>query len=95
MARSAQHGTLVASTVAPVTVTDGYPGVVVLNRSATGTIWVRLDGTDPTVAGANCYPVMGVRYFRVPGPHAVTVTVKLIASAALDYTVEGDPGGTS
>ena len=95
MARSAQNGTLTASTVATVTVSDAFPGINIVNRSQTGTIWVTLDGSTPTVAGANCYPVLGVRYFNVAGPHATAVTVKLISSSALDYTVEGDPGGSS
>lgn len=91
--RTAKSGTLTPSAITSVTITEGYPSVEIVNRSLTGTIWVTLDGTDPTVAGDNCYPVLGVRVFNLPAPHTTAVTVKLLSTAALDYTVEGDPGG--
>jgi hypothetical protein len=94
MALAAKSGTLVANTVTPVAVLNCFPGINVVNRSGSGTIWVRLDGVDPTVAGDNCFPVLGVRYFSVPAANADKITVKLISTAALDYTVESDPGGT-
>lgn len=94
MALTAKSGTLTPSTVATVTVLNCFPGLNIVNRSGSGTIWVRLDGQDPTVAGDNCFPVLGVRYFSIPSTNADKVTVKLISTAALDYTVEGDPGGT-
>lgn len=90
MALNARSGTLTASTVATVAITDAWPdGITVVNRSQTGTIWVRLDGTDPTVAGDDCYPVLGARHFPATTVRKEAVTVKLISSAALDYTVEG------
>ena len=95
MARSAQHGTLTANAVTTVTVNDGYPGVTVLNRSQTGTIWVTLNGSAPTVAGTGCYPVLGLRYFHIPPPHTTAATIKMIAATALDWTVEGDPGASA
>lgn len=93
MARTVQNGTLTANTVATVSVTEANPAITVINRSQTGTIWATLTGVAPTVAGANCYPVLGASTFMVSTPHATAVTVKLIASAALDYSVVGDPGG--
>lgn len=86
--RTAQSGTLTAGQAATVTITDAYPSVLVINRSGTGAIWVTLDGSTPTVAGANCYPVLGSRSFGID-PGSRPTVVKLISSAALDYTVEG------
>lgn len=85
---SAQSGTLTSNVAATVTITDAYPSVLITNRSGTGTIWVTLDGSTPTVAGANCFPVMGTRSWGIDALVRPT-TVKLIANAALDYTVEG------
>lgn len=95
MALNAKSGTLVADAVTTVTITDTWPGgIEVVNRSQTGQIWVRLDGVAPTVAGDDCFLVMGARYFDPPGPgiagsNTENTVVKLISSAALDYTVEG------
>lgn len=49
--------TLVASTADTVTFTDRY-GYVSVANTGTGIIYVRLDGTAATVAGASCYAVM-------------------------------------
>lgn len=90
MALNAKSGTLTPATVATVTITDGYPdGVWVANRSQSGQIWVRFDGVNPTVAGDDCCLVMGFRLFPVTTVGKETIVVKLISSAALDYTVEG------
>lgn len=93
MARSVQNGTLTASTVATISVTEATPAITIINRSQTGTIWATLSGATPTVAGAGCYPVLGASTFMVSTPHTTAVSVKLISSAALDYSVVGDPGG--
>jgi hypothetical protein len=82
----AASGTLTGGAVTTVTVTATADGVEVINRTQTGEIWVRLDGTDPTVAGADCFVVLGARLF--PARNGL-VTVKLIASSALAYAVEG------
>lgn len=89
MAR-AVSGTLTEDTPATVTLTNvASDGIEIINRSGSGTIWYRLDGTNPTVAGDNCHPVLGARY--IDNPHVVNagaVVVKLISNEALDYTVE-------
>jgi len=85
---TAQSGTLTANVTTTVNITDAYPAVLVVNRSQTGTIWVRLDGVNPTVAGANCRPVLGARSFGI-NPYERPTSVRLIADTALDYTVEG------
>jgi hypothetical protein len=82
----AASGTLVGNTVTTVTVRGWTYGINVINRTGTGQIWVTINGTTPTVAGADCFVVLGARNF--PCNNADTV-VKLICSAANDYTVEG------
>lgn len=86
MAAYALSGTLAANVVTSVIVAGWPYGINVVNRSGTGTIWVRMDGVDPTVAGQDCFPVLGARNFPSPGAN---VNVRLISSGALDYTVEG------
>lgn len=106
MARS-HSGTLTPSTVAPVTVgpvsssSTGFGadvetvtgGIEVVNRSLTGEIWVRLDGVDPVVGADDCFVVLGARRFDNPTVGG-SVTVKLISTAALTYSVEATPGWT-
>jgi len=92
MARSVS-GTLTQDQVETVTVTGvADAGIEIVNLSQTGVIWYRLDGLDPAVGGDGSHPVLGAR--RVDNPWtkgAGTVTVKLIADAALDYCVEAEP----
>lgn len=83
-------GTLTADQAVTVEIDNHGGWVEVVNRSQTGEIWVRVDGEDATVAGEDCYLVLGSR--RLAVPVAVTLyqaaAVSLIASDALDYTVE-------
>lgn len=86
----ARSGTLTAGGPATtVDITDAWPGGIwVINRSQTGEIWVTLDGSVPTVAGNDCFVVLGARFFANPRVGDDTVAVKLISSAALTYSVE-------
>jgi len=85
-----KSGTLTPSTAVPVTVTGASGGIDVINRTQTGTVWVSLTGTA-TVAGDDCYPVLGNRHFpaSITGTDRGSVTVSVISDAALEYTVEG------
>lgn len=83
---NAKSGTLVASTVSTLTVSADGRGIQVINRTQTGVIWVRLDGTDPVAAADDCFAVLGVRHFPT---RTGVITVKMISAGALDYTVEG------
>lgn len=89
MAKTA-HGTTTANTVSTVTIVPGEEGIVVVNRDLTGALWVRIDGQDPTIGGADSYVVLGAREF--PLSRVVIqrqwITVKLIADTARSYTVE-------
>lgn len=84
------HGVLTADEVTTVEIDAGNHGLVVVNRSLEGTIWVRIDGEDPQVAGAGSYAVLGARDFAVPRRlvRRGAVTVKLLSDAARAYTVE-------
>lgn len=83
MAQTA-HGTLTAGQVTEVTVQVGWSGLEIVNRSMHGAIWVRFDGVDPTPAAADSYCVLGARSFSRRG----TVTVRMVSTADLDYSVE-------
>lgn len=80
------HGTLTANQVTTVTITSGYGGIEVVNRDMQGAIWVRLDGTNPQVAGADSYVVLGARSF--PTRKRGAVTVKMVSDADRAYSVE-------
>lgn len=83
---TAKSGTLTPSAVATVTVSADGRGIQIINRTQTGTIWVRLDGTDPAAAADDSFAVLGVRHFPT---RTGAITVKLFSTAALDYSVEG------
>jgi hypothetical protein len=86
---AARHGILTANVVTTVTITDAWPGGIdIVNRSLTGEIWVTLDGSTPTVAGDDCYVVLGARRFDNPSIGDDTVAVRLLSTAALAYSVE-------
>jgi len=96
VAAEALSGTLTANVATTgLQLTATYPGGInIINRSGTGTIWYRLDGTAPTVAGNDCHPVLGAVHIDNPfdtGTALGAVTVKLISDAALAYTIECDP----
>lgn len=87
---STAPGVLTANEVTVVTLAPGFGGLVVVNRSQSGEIWVTINGDEPEVAGEGSYCVLGARDFPLTryrlqqGP----VTVKLISSEALAFTVE-------
>lgn len=83
---NSKSGTLTGSVVTTVTVIADGLGIQVVNRSQTGTIWVRLDGVDPVAAADDTYAVLGARHFVT---HTGAVQVRLLSTAALDYSVEG------
>lgn len=83
------HGTLTPGEVESVDIEPGWRGVEVVNRSKRGVIWVRFDGEDPEVEGADTYAVVGVRAFDVPRPRAPEFSsIRLLADEALAYSVE-------
>lgn len=91
MAVDAQHGTLVASTVATVTLVGDYTRVEVLNRSGTAEIFFTVDDTAPTVAGSGTYilPAIAGASLVTPSPSAAATIVRLISSGTPTYSVTG------
>lgn len=101
---SSVHGSLAPNVVTAEVVVPGAGGLVVINRSMIGAIWVRLDGEDPEAGGDDSFVVMGARDF--PSTRRISVlseiapswressavpdpvTVKLLAAEALNYSVE-------
>ncbi len=82
------HGTLTPDEVEAVTIEVNRFGFEVVNRTLSGAIWVRFDGVDPEVAGADSYVVLGARRFPFSGS-AKTIEVRLLSTDELDYSVEG------
>ena len=82
------HGTLVGATVSTETFTADNADVIVVHfRSGTGPIYFTVDGSTPTVAGADTFVVIaGARTIRVPSSDAQTV--KLISTTADTYSIE-------
>lgn len=87
---STVHGALAANTVTTVTLRPGNQGLIVINRDMAGEIYVRVDGQDPQILGADSYVVLGARYFPLPRTviQQQLITIKLIASVARNYSVE-------
>lgn len=85
------HGTLTANTVSTVNVTPGDEGLVIVNRSLEGELWVRIDGRDPAIGGSDSYVVIGAREFPMTRRMVQTVgglNVKLISDADRAFSVE-------
>jgi hypothetical protein len=85
-----KHGTLTPDEVETVVIDNHDGAVEIVNRSGTGTIWARFDGVDPVAAAAGTYVVLGGRRFEnLSALDTGALTVKLLSTAALDYSVEG------
>lgn len=87
------HGkTLVASTVDTVTFADDIPRVRVINDGAAA-LFITVDGSTPTVNGANCYILPAgavtseVYSGRMARDEGATV-VKLISAGTPTYSVQ-------
>jgi hypothetical protein len=84
------HGTLSANSVASVSITPGYEGIVVVNRTLSGEIWVRIDGVDPGVGADGSYVVIGAREFpmSLSDVRKGTINVRLVSDAVRQFSVE-------
>jgi hypothetical protein len=85
---ASEHGTLSAGVVTAVTIDTSAKGFEVVNRDQTGEIWVRVDGGEPEPRGAGSFVVLGARRFGGSN-RAGPVTIKLIAEADRQFSVEG------
>lgn len=95
MANRVKSGTLTANVVTQVTFATWYNSIEIINRGAVP-MWVRLDGTNPTIAGdeASFVPVQGILTLNNPqgAPNPVTeyvpnCDIRMIASETCDFTV--------
>jgi hypothetical protein len=57
-ASRATSPTLTANAPLAVKFPQYFSTITVVNRHATGVVWLRTDGATPTVAGDDCYPVL-------------------------------------
>lgn len=82
-----KHGTLVAATVATVTVDGGFEFIEVVNHG-TGTIYFTVDGTTPaSQADETLVALQGERVKAENVDRAGTVDVKLISAGTPSYSV--------
>lgn len=97
MAIRIESGTTTANVVTTVTFANWYGNIEITNRS-TSDIWARVDGVNPTIAGAECIYVASQSavtvYNRLLPPEPAlgftsNTVVKLISVANADYTVSG------
>ena len=87
---SAKHAILVAATVDTITITRSFGAVRVTNyASNTVPLWVRLDGTAPTVGGDDNYIIPVGESKDLPPPATESIVVKVISANANGYSVEG------
>jgi hypothetical protein len=85
----AYEKTLVAATADTVTFADDLSSVQIVNESTTVGIYVRVDGTAPTVAGAASYYVPPATITQVTSGQSGGTVVKLISSGTPKYSVTG------
>jgi hypothetical protein len=80
--------TLTADTVDTVTFEDDLRYVEIISHDGTAAIYFTVDGSTPTVAGANCYvypPAIGV--VKAQSPQQGETVVKLISSGTPTISV--------
>lgn len=86
--RGAWEKTLVAATADTVTFTEDLTSVQVINEGTVG-IYVRLDGTAPTVGGAASLYVPPSSVTSFSSTDVAGTVVKLISSGTPKYSVSG------
>lgn len=89
-----RHGTLVASTVTPVSVPDlGFSSIEILNRDTAAEIYFLFNKTgtttDPTVGGDDCEVVMPSSALSVDAPQGA-FAVKLLSTGTPKYSIRAE-----
>ena len=96
MATHITSGTTTGGAVTTVTFANWYRGIQVLNRSV-GDMWVRADGTNPTIAGDECFYIAPNGFLQLSNPKlppepalgtASNTEVRILTAANANYTVE-------
>lgn len=89
MAVIIQSGNTTANVVTTITFDTYYPKIEIINRGDTD-LWIRADGTNPTVAGDECDIIPAHSYKdNIVNKNDANTIIKIISSAAIGYTVEG------
>ncbi len=85
-----KSGTLTPNTAVAVPITNHGGSLEIVNRSSSGEIWIRVDGTPAVVEADDNYVVLGYGARRLPVTALATqtATASLISTEALEYTVE-------
>jgi hypothetical protein len=84
----AKHATLVASTVDTVTVTWGASQQAEVSNWGTARLYFTTYGSTPAVGADDAFVVGPGGSLIVPTPGATSTAIKLISSAANDYSVQ-------
>ena len=90
-ANKAYSSTIAAASTAETATLNHAPAwVTIVNRDGTNGIWYRLDGTAPTVAGADCFYLPPNQSATRANPQIDqnTCAVGLISTATPAYTVQ-------
>lgn len=83
------HGTLEPNIVKVVTLSKGFTGLEIINRSYDGSfLWLRTDDQDPVIGGDDTYVVIGARSFDRFNRFN-EITVRMISDRAIRYSIEG------
>jgi hypothetical protein len=83
------HGALVANVVTDVTFDYNASSAYILNRSGAAEIYIRVDGVNPTVGGADCDVIpTAIGWVEIPLPGDAPFSVRLISSGTPTYTVK-------
>jgi hypothetical protein len=94
MAAKIDTVTLVADTVATVTLTSDWDYVEVVNVDGASAVYFTTDGTAPTVAGDECFPLGNVanasrKVRKLKRSSETDTVVKLISAGTPTVTVIG------
>jgi hypothetical protein len=83
------HQTLTPATADTVSLRLRHQAIEVLNRDATGVIYVREDGTTAVVGADDNFIVTAGQSLVIPTDPTTTATLTLISSTACAYSVTG------
>lgn len=86
-AQRAQSLTLSANTPAFLTFPQYFATVTVVNRHASGTVWIRTDGVSPAVAGEDSYPVLPMQAQSFPNGVLTQEPITRVISGTSVYVV--------
>lgn len=90
MNRTTRHGTLTPNVVASVALGLDADRIEVANRAEEGTVWFTIDGSTPEPNGNGVEIVPSGTALEVRRVAAGNVTVKLLSTLPVDYSIAGE-----